>query len=290
MLKYLPLLWSNLGRKRIRTVLTLASIVIAFLLFGLLQTMKAALTGGADLAGVDRLMTLHKVSLIQPLPASYLNRVRGVEGVKVAMSQDWFGGLYQDDRNQLAAFAVEPELFFEVYPEYSLPEDQKAAWIADRTGIIVGKTIAERFGWKVGDRIALRSNIFTNKNGSTAWEFNVSGIYTATNGDLQSVYFHYKYFNESRQFGEDTIGYIVMRIEDPDRAPRSPARSMRCSRTPRPRRRPRPRKPSSRVLRISSATSARSSRGSRAPCSSRCCSSSRTRWGSRSASASTRSG
>jgi putative ABC transport system permease protein len=219
MLKYLPLLWSNLGRKRIRTVLTLASIVIAFLLFGLLQTMKAALTGGADLAGVDRLMTLHKVSLIQPLPASYLNRVRGVEGVKVAMSQDWFGGLYQDDRNQLAAFAVEPELFFEVYPEYSLPEDQKAAWIADRTGIIVGKTIAERFGWKVGDRIALRSNIFTNKNGTTAWEFNVSGIYTATNGDLQSVYFHYKYFNESRQFGEDTIGYIVMRIEDPDRAP-----------------------------------------------------------------------
>jgi len=218
-MKYLPLLWANLGRKRVRTALTLASIVIAFLLFGLLQTMKTALTGGAELAGVDRLMTIHKVSLIQPLPSSYLNRIRSVEGVKIATSQDWFGGIYQDDRNQVAAFAVEPELFFEVYPEYSLPPEQKAAWIADRTGIIVGKTIAERFGWKVGQKISLRSNIFTNKNGATAWDFNVSGIYTATNGDLQSVYFHYKYFNESRQFGTDTIGYVVMRIEDPDRAP-----------------------------------------------------------------------
>jgi putative ABC transport system permease protein len=218
-MKYLPLLWANLGRKRVRTTLTLASIIIAFLLFGLLQTMKAALTGGADLAGVDRLMTIHKVSLIQSLPASYLNRVRGVEGVKIATLQNWFGGIYQDDRNQVAAFAVEPELFFDVYPEYSLPEEQKAAWIADRGGIIVGKTIAERFGWKVGQKIALRSNIFTNKNGTTAWDFNISGIYSATNGDVQSVYFHYEYFNESRTFGKDEIGMVVLRIDDPDRAP-----------------------------------------------------------------------
>jgi putative ABC transport system permease protein len=218
MFKYLPLLWANLQRKRVRTALTIASIVIAFLLFGLLQTMGAALTGGADLAGVDRLMTLHKISLIQPLPASYLNRIRSVEGVKIATSQDWFGGIYQEDRNQIAAFAVEPELFFEVYPEYSLPEEQRRAWIADRTGIIAGKTIAERFGWKVGQKISLRSNIFTNNNGTTAWDFNVSGIYTATNGDLQSVYFHYEYFNESRSFGKDSIGYVVMRIDNPDRA------------------------------------------------------------------------
>lgn len=217
-MKYLPLLWANLGRKRVRTALTLASVIIAFLLFGLLQTMNAALTGGAELAGVDRLMTIHKVSLIQPLPSSYLNRIRGVEGVKIATSRDWFGGIYQDDRNQIAAFAVEPELFFEVYPEYSLPEEQKAAWIADRAGIIVGESIAARFGWKVGDQIALRSNIFSNKNGTTAWDFNVAGIYAAANGDLSSVYFHYEYFNESRTFGKDNIGYVVMRIDDPDRA------------------------------------------------------------------------
>jgi len=218
MLKYLPLLWANLGRKRIRTALTLASVVIAFLLYGLLQTMNAALTGGAELAGVDRLMTIHKISLIQPLPSSYLNRIRSVEGVKLATSQDWFGGIYQDDRNQVASFAVEPELFFEMYPEYSLPEDRKAAWIADRQGIIVGQSVAQRFGWKVGDRISLRSNIYSNKDGTTAWDFNICGIYAATNGDSNSVYFHYKYFNEARTFGEDNIGYAVVRIDDPDRA------------------------------------------------------------------------
>jgi len=224
MLKYLPLLWSNLGRKRMRTTLTLASIIIAFLLFGLLQTMKAALTGGADLAGIDRLMTIHKVSLIQSLPASYLNRVRGVEGVKVATLQNWFGGIYQDDRTQIAAFAVEPELFFDVYPEYSLPPEQKANWIADRGSIIVGNSIAQRFGWKVGQKIALRSNIFTNKNGTTAWDFNIAGIFSATNGDQSSVYFHYNYFNESRTFGTDEIGMIVMRIADPDQAPQIAAK------------------------------------------------------------------
>jgi putative ABC transport system permease protein len=218
MFKYLPLLWANLQRKRVRTALTLASIVIAFLLFGLLQTMRTALTGGAELAGVDRLMTIHKISLIQPLPASYLNRIRSVEGVKIATSQDWFGGIYQDDRNQVAAFAVEPELFFDVYPEYSLPDEQKKAWLSDRGGIMVGKDIAARFGWKVGQKIALRSNIYTNTNGTSSWDFNVSGIFTAGNGDNSSVYFHYEYFNESRSFGKDNIGYVVMRIDDPDRA------------------------------------------------------------------------
>jgi putative ABC transport system permease protein len=139
--------------------------------------------------------------------------------VKIATSQDWFGGIYQENRNQVAAFAVEPELFFEVYPEYKLPDAQKAAWLADRQGIIVGTDIAARFGWKVGQRIALRSNIFTNSNGTTSWDFNVSGIFDAGNGDRSSVYFHYKYFNESRTFGKDSIGYVVLRIDDPDRAP-----------------------------------------------------------------------
>jgi len=224
MFKFLPLLWANLQRKPARTLLTIASIVIAFLLFGLLQTMRGALTGGAELAGVDRLMTIHKISLIQPLPESYLNKIRGVEGVKVASSQGWFGGIYQDDRNQIGALAVEPELFFEVFPEYAMPPEQKAAWLNDRTGIIVGKVVAERFGWKVGQKIALRSNIFTNKNGTPSWDFNISGIFDATNGDNSSVYFHYKYFNESRNFGRDTIGLVVMRIDDPQQAPQIAAK------------------------------------------------------------------
>lgn len=215
-MKFLHLLWSNLQRKRLRTWLTLASIVVAFLLFGILQTMRAALTGGADLAGVDRLITIHKVSLIQPLPQSYLNRVRGVEGVRVAMSQDWFGGVYQDDRNQIVAMTADPDLFFEVYPEYRLPEEQRAAWRNERTAAIVGPVIAERFGWKVGDTIPVRSNIYTKADGSNTWDMKIVGIYETSNGDNQSLYFQYDYLNESRSFGRDTIGMIVMRIADPD--------------------------------------------------------------------------
>lgn len=217
-MKFLHLLWANLQRKRLRTWLTLASIVVAFLLFGILQTMRAALTGGADLAGVDRLVTIHKVSLIQSLPQSYLNRVRGVEGVRVAMSHDWFGGVYQDDRNQVVAMTADPNLFFEVYPEYPLPEEQRAAWRADRTGAIVGHVIAERFGWKVGDTIPLRSNIYTKSDGSNVWDLKIVGIFNATNGDNNSIYFQYDYLNESRSFGRDQIGWIVMRIKDTDRS------------------------------------------------------------------------
>lgn len=218
MFKYLPLLWSNLQRKRLRTWLTLASIVVAFLLFGILQTMRAALTGGADLAGVDRLVTIHKISIIQPLPQSYLNRVRSVEGVRLAMSQDWFGGVYQEDRNQIAALTVDPKLFFEMYSEYTLPEDQQAAWRADRTAAIVGADIAQRFGWKVGDTIPLRSNIYTRQDGSNVWDMKIAGIYATTNGDTQSLYFHNDYLNESRAFGRDTIGMIVLRIQDPEKS------------------------------------------------------------------------
>jgi putative ABC transport system permease protein len=217
-MKYLPLLWSNLQRKRLRTWLTLASIVVAFLLFGILQTMRMALTGGAELAGADRLVTIHKVSLIQPLPESYLTRVRALDGVRVASSHDWFGGVYQEDRNQVVAIAVDQPTFFEVYSEYTLPEDQKKAWLAERTGAIVGSGLAERFGWKVGDTIPLRSNIFTNSDGTQVWQMKIMGIYQATNGDTQSLYFHHDYLDESRTFNRDLIGWIVIRLNDPNQA------------------------------------------------------------------------
>ena len=218
-MKYLPLLWANLQRKRVRTALTLASIIIAFLLFGMLQTMRAALTGGADLAGVDRLLTVHKMALIQPLPLAYANRIRSVPGVRAAGSQNWFGGIYQDDRNQVAAFAVDVDTFFDLYTEYRLTPEQQQAWKADRTGAIVGKAIAERFGWKVGDTIPLRSNIFTQKDGFSIWNLKIVNIFDASNGDNSSVYFHYEYFNESRAFGKDTIGMVAVRIADPAQAP-----------------------------------------------------------------------
>jgi putative ABC transport system permease protein len=217
MLKYLPLLWANLKRKKMRTSLTIASIVIAFLLFGMLRALQSALTGSADLAGADRLITMHKVSFIQSLPLSYLNRIKGVEGVRAAGSSSWFGGIYQEDRNQVATFATEPETFFDLYTEYKLPDEQRAAWIADRGSAVVSRTLADRFGWKVGDTIPMRSNIFTNKNGGNVWDMKIAGIYDATNAD-QSIYFHYEYFNESRTFGRDEIGMVSVRLQDPDKA------------------------------------------------------------------------
>jgi putative ABC transport system permease protein len=217
-MKYLPLLWANLNRKRLRTSLTLASIVIAFLLFGMLRALQTALTGSADLAGVDRLITMHKVSFIQSLPLSYLNRIRGVEGVRAAGSSSWFGGIYQEDRNQLAVFATEPENFFELYTEYDLPADQREAWFADRASAIVGFGLAEKFGWKVGQIIPVRSNIFTKKDGGNVWEMKIAGIYKASNGDNNSIYFHYDYFNESRSFGRDQIGMVAVRLKDANQA------------------------------------------------------------------------
>jgi putative ABC transport system permease protein len=220
MFKYLPLLWANLGRKKLRTGLTLASIIVAFLLFGLMQTLRIALTGNPELAGVDRLVTIHKIAIIQPLPQSYLNRIRAVDGVKVACSHDWFGGVYQDDRNQLAVIAVDVSTFFQVYAEYSLPPEQKEAWQRDRTGVIVGKLVAQRFGWKVGDTIPMRSNIWVQKDGTNTWPMKVVGIYDAGNGDNQSLYFHHEYLDESRGGGvpQGTIGWVVVRVQDPARS------------------------------------------------------------------------
>lgn len=218
MLKYLPLLWANLRRKRLRTGLTLASITVAFLLFGLMQTLSMALTGNADLAGVDRLVTTHKMSMIQPLPESYLNRARGVAGVKAVVPHAWFGGYYQSERNQLPVFSAEPESFFQVYTEYAMPAEQRDAWLKERTGAIVGHVVAERFGWKVGDTVPMSSSIWQQKSGGNSWPMKISGIYNASNGDNQSIYFHHKYLDESRTFGEGTIGWLGVRVADTNRS------------------------------------------------------------------------
>jgi putative ABC transport system permease protein len=218
-MKYLPLLWANLRRKPLRSALTFASIVVAFLLFGLLQTVSSALSGSIGLAGADRLITMHKLSLIMSFPQSYLTRIRGVDGVRAATSQDWFGGIYQDDRNQIVALAVDPESFLEVYPEYNLTPEQRAAWLADRTGAIVGKTLAATHGWKAGDTIPLRSNFYTKADGSSVWDLEIIAVFDASNGDNSSLYFHYDYLNESRTAQRDEIGYVALRIADPDRAP-----------------------------------------------------------------------
>jgi putative ABC transport system permease protein len=219
-MKFLPLFFANLRRKPIRTSLTIASIVVAFLLFGLLKTMEGALSLAADLAGVDRLATIHKVSMIQTFPISYANRVRAVDGVVEAAPFTWIGGTYQNERNAIAAQGTDPEAFLEVYPEYKLPHEQLDDWLSDRASMIVGKTLADRFGWKVGDVVPVRSAFFRKADGSDTWEMRLAGIYETTNGDNGSLYFHREYVNEalSENGGRDVIMYMVMKIADPDEA------------------------------------------------------------------------
>src|SRR2546429_5589560 len=172
-MKYVPLIWANLRRKKLRTLLTLLSILVAFLLFGYLCAIKEALNAGVSVAGADRLVVRHKVSLIQSLPETYKARMEKIPGVALATHQTWFGGIYQDPRNFFAQMPVVPEEFLAMYPEFTLSPEAKKRWLETRTGAIVGRKSAERFGWKVGDRVPIRSTIWARKGGSQVWEFDI---------------------------------------------------------------------------------------------------------------------
>jgi len=216
--KFLPLIWKNVWRRKFRTTFTLLSIFIAFLLFGILMTIRTAFSLGVDIAGLDRLVLINKVSLIIPLPVSYQGRLQQVPGVDLATHQTWFGGVYQDPSNFFANMAVEPERFLKIYPEFTLPPEQSKAWLADRQGAIVGRDLADRFGWKIGDRIPLTGTIWQAKQGS-AWEFNVSGIYDGADGiDKTQFFFRYDYLDENRARGQGLVGWYVVRIADTSRS------------------------------------------------------------------------
>jgi putative ABC transport system permease protein len=216
--KFLPLVWKNVWRRKFRTTFTLLSIFIAFLLFGILMTIRTAFSLGVDLAGLDRLVLINKVSLIIPLPVSYQTRLQQVPGVDLATHQTWFGGIYQDPANFFANIAVVPEPFLRIYPEFTVPPDQVRAWLADRQGALVGRDLADRFGWKVGDRVPLTGTIWQPKQGKP-WEFNVSGIYDAEPGiDKTQFFFRYDYLDENRATGSGLVGWYVVKIADVSRS------------------------------------------------------------------------
>ena len=217
-MKFLPLLWSSLWRKKVRTIFTLLSIFVAFLLFGLLMTIRGAFTFGVQIAGVDRLVVIHKISLIMPLPVSYKGRLLSTPGVAMVSPQTWFGGVYQDPSNFFAQIAVEPEPFMKIYPEFRLPPDQAKAWLADRQGVIVGADLAKRFGWKLGDRIPLIGTIWQPKQGQV-WDFNVVGIYDGEPAvDKTQFFFRYDFLDENRRAGQGLVGWYVVKIADPSQA------------------------------------------------------------------------
>lgn len=219
-MKYLHLLWRNLTRKKLRTILTVLSILVAFLLFGYLSAIRQAFSMGIDVAGADRLIVRHKVSIMQFLPESYERRMEQIEGVSDAVHQTWFGGVYQEPKNFFAQMPVQPEQFLAMYPEYVLEPEEYEAFLNTRTGAIAGETTAKRFGWKVGDRIPIEATIWSKKDGTRSWEFDLVGIYEgAEKGtDTTGFFFRYDYFDEARAWGEGDVGWYTVRIEDPDRS------------------------------------------------------------------------
>ncbi|MGA9450044.1 MAG: FtsX-like permease family protein [Verrucomicrobiia bacterium] len=219
-MKFLHLIWCNLKRKKLRTSLTLLSIVVAFVLFGFLSAIQQALVGGVELAGADRLIVRQKVSIINLLPVSYEARMERIPGVDFATHQTWFGGIYQDPKNFFMQNPVEPEKFLKIHPEIILPPEQEKVWLATRTGAIVGRRTAERFHWKIGDKIPIKSTIWTLPDGSQTWTFDIVGIYDGKDKgtDTTPLFFRYDYFDESRSYGKGQVGWYTIRIKDPAQA------------------------------------------------------------------------
>jgi putative ABC transport system permease protein len=218
--KYLYLVWSNLKRKKLRSILTMLSILVAFTLFSYLGAIRQSFSQGIEVAGLDRLIVRHKVSIIQMLPASYETRIERIDGVVDAIHQSWFGGVYQKPSNFFPQMPVEPEEYLEMYPEILLSEAEREAWLRTRSGAIAGRQIADRFGWKVGDRIPIQATVWTRKGGESTWEFDLVGIYDgAEKGtDTTMFLFRYDFFEESRQFGQGQVGWYTVRIAEPERA------------------------------------------------------------------------
>jgi putative ABC transport system permease protein len=219
-MKFLALAFSNLKRKKLRTTLTLLSIFVAFMLFGFLAAVKAAFLAGVDIAGADRLIVRHKVSLIQPLPQSYEAKIEAIPGVDAVAALTWFGGIYKDPKNFVATFPVEPDKYLNIYPEIVVTPEVLAKWKQTRNGAIVGKTTFDRFaksdGWKIGDRIPFTSPIWGQPAGQAAWEFEIVGVYTAgkKGADDTSVIFRYDYFEEARQERKGLVGWFGVRVKD----------------------------------------------------------------------------
>ncbi|HJN46613.1 MAG: hypothetical protein CL477_03935 [Acidobacteria bacterium] len=218
-MRFFPLIWSSLFRRKVRTLFTLLSIVIAFVLFNYLAAVRVAFSMGVDVAGNDRLMLIHKVSFIQLLPESYQAQILSVDGVKAVTHSTWFGGVYQDPRNFFGQFAVEPEGYLNMYPEFLLPDDAKERWYRNRTGAVVGRSLADRFDWTVGDRIPLQGTIWRTQDGDT-WEFTIEGIYDGVEQgtDTTQFLFHYDYLAEANSLGRSFVGWYMIRIDDPNRA------------------------------------------------------------------------
>lgn len=221
-MRYLPLLWAGLFRKKTRTVLTLLSIVVAFALFGLLQAVEVAFESGADTADAKRLLTTARYSIIEPLPMAYRRRIEQVPGVVGVAFADWFGAKYQNESNAFPVFAVDPARYLDMYPEFTIPREQREAFVKMRTGAVAGKRLADRYGWRIGQKLPISSEIHPKIDGSMSWEFDLVGIIDADDpavrGNTDVVLINVAYFDEARQSGRGKTGWYIVRIADSSRA------------------------------------------------------------------------
>ncbi len=218
----LTLIAAALRRKKMRTFLTFSSVLVAFLIFGALSMIRTAFSMGVELANEDRLVVRHRVSLFQLLPQSYEADMEEIPGVVAAMHMTWFGGVYQDPSNFFMQSPVEPAEYLDMYPEVLLSDEAKTRWTETRNGAIAGRSIVERFGWEVGDRIPIRPTIWRQQGrGDDAWEFELVGVYDAAveGYDDTQFLFRYDFFDEARSFGRGQVGWYMVRVADPERAP-----------------------------------------------------------------------
>jgi putative ABC transport system permease protein len=218
-MKFLGLILSNFKRHKTRTILTILSIAVAFILFSYLAAIRKAFEMGVSVAGADRLVVRHKVSIIQLLPSSYEADIERIPGVDHATHATWFGGIYKDERNFFAQIAVDPVEYLAMFPEFVVTPAEKEAWKNTRTGVVVGSSLAKRFGFKVGDKLPIRGTIWRPASGDT-WTFDIVGIYTGAKQetDTTQMFLRYDYLEENRPFAKGTVGWYHIRIHDPSKA------------------------------------------------------------------------
>jgi len=186
-------------------------------MFGMLDAMRTSLSGVANVAGADRLLMMSKINMTVPLPRAHYEKVKATPGVMAAAPFNWFGGMYKDNKQPIQMQATEPDQFLKVYPDLKLKPAEVKAWETNRQGMIIGPLLANQYGWKVGNRIPIRSQIWRKLDGSDTWQFDIVAIYDVQGGGVNkaSAFFHYAYFNESLQFGKDASGMIAIRVNDP---------------------------------------------------------------------------
>jgi len=222
-MKYLHLIWAALFRRKTRTILTLVSIVAAFLLFGLLDAVRVSFAeAGQSANGAERLQTGARLSFIQPLPQSLGSQIAAIDGVKDVAYANWFGGAYQDPHNQVFTFAVSPN-YLDVYPEVEVSPEERKTFADTLNGVLVGEILAKKYGWKIGDKIPLQSQIFPNKEGSKNWNFDVVGVMKSKDSKAfqsQMILLHWKNFDETTPYNRGQVGWYVSRVNDVNQSDR----------------------------------------------------------------------